>query len=1169
MATIEKQVNFSGKDWGGYCRATYTALDGTINVSKIEFKAKNNTTASWGPYFDNNQSRTFTCAGTNITANIANVRIKQISYYTAPLNRSLVYTGKLNAISYFTFTCRARSSEPYMLTPNFPIPMTFSQYTISYNANGGSSTPGSQTKIYGTALTLAGSISRNSYTTNGYITYFNGSGGSVSSANKIAKDTTTYSFSNWKSSENSYYNAGSSYTLNAATTMTAQWSSSTSKGSITTATASRTADKYNWIVSFSGNGGTSPSSQNSTKTRTYTSKGWFESTSGGSPVATNGGSYTPSTNGKTLYAQWNYSDSAYSAITLPSTTRSQGTANHIISFNIMGGNSATPGNITSNATITYSFAGWYFSNGSKVSSPYTPSSNITLYAHWNNTYSNYASITLPSATKANTSISRTLTFNAMNGTCPNSSLTSTQITTYTLNGWYNAASGGSKKGTAGQTYTNPAAGTLYAYWDNHPGAFPNIKLPTATRTGYIFKGWNANKSATTGMVGNYTVNANTVNTTVYAIWQEDRPQSVTLTISDIGRTKIRFTCSCKGVVNPIYTLHYKAENQTEQTYQVDGSETSVIDKIENLQPGTTYTLYIVAENSSHTFSDRSSDIVVTTKVDIPKNLTLNISNIKYTSATVTCSATGDTNANITNYKVYWRSKPSKPIYDMPIKVLSDGSCWARIFYHHNRDGNELFSADRLEEFKNIQTTDRYSRLYLLDDDTYKNNDGYFEFMLCYPRDTIEYNRWIQKDSPCNLYTGTGAGTEVPGYARKNVDWDDGNWGGLERNSEDPDTILYTYLDGSVGFSNWWYALGAIQTYPSPKGIGIPGYSSINHRSVVISGPVELWIKIDEIGSGNIYFKDLGTATSGTIDALKDYTKYIFFFSSTNSAGTNWSSAINIETYKGNSAEIMVKNGWPHDEYQKLDYIESTGVQWIDTEINPNNYNSRLNIEADVEFTDITGAWNNGWQTIIGAAYGDFDGTWHWNPQFHLAINAHNQFEIEYPCTDVPTTTDYGYIISDILAARSRHKVSLLLQGASQSLKVDGFIKENSVAPQGGPNCNLYIFGRNYTHPTQTYPIAGSAAKMKLYHLTIVDTATQSVLRSFYPCRRKSDNKYGLYDAITDTFYTNLNNQADFNGGNVEVWNKGCLLYKKDGDWKRVKEIYVKNNSSNNWKKSKE
>jgi hypothetical protein len=59
----------------------------------------------------------------------------------------------------------------------------------------------------------------------------------------------------------------------------------------------------------------------------------------------------------------------------------------------------------------------------------------------------------------------------------------------------------------------------------------------------------------------------------------------------------------------------------------------------------------------------------------------------------------------------------------------------------------------------------------------------------------------------------------------------------------------------------------------------------------------------------------------------------------------------------------------------------------------------------------------------------------------------------------------------------------------------------------------------------------------------------------------------LYDVINDKFHTNLNDQSDFIAGNTEIWNKGSILYKQDGAWKRVKNIYIKNNGI--WKKAQQ
>lgn len=144
-------------------------------------------------------------------------------------------------------------------------------YTISYNANGGSGAPGSQTKWAGTNITL--------------------------SSNKPTR--TGYSFLNWLSSaQNTTFNPGATYSYDASTTMKAQWKANT------------------YTVSYNANGGSgAPGSQtktygvtltlSSTKpTRTnYNFKGWGTSSSSTTASYQPGGSYT-SNSSITLYAIW-------------------------------------------------------------------------------------------------------------------------------------------------------------------------------------------------------------------------------------------------------------------------------------------------------------------------------------------------------------------------------------------------------------------------------------------------------------------------------------------------------------------------------------------------------------------------------------------------------------------------------------------------------------------------------------------------------------------------------------------------------------------------------------------------------------------------------------------------------------------------------------------------
>ena len=105
----------------------------------------------------------------------------------------------------------------------------------------------------------------------------------------------------------------------------------------------------------------------------------------------------------------------------------------------------------------YTFDGWYTaaSGGTKVTAAATVTGNMTLYAHW-----------------AKSAVNYTVTFNANGGSCSTSSksyvggstlgmLPTATRSGYTFDGWYTAASGGTKV-LASTTVTGSM--TLYAHW---------------------------------------------------------------------------------------------------------------------------------------------------------------------------------------------------------------------------------------------------------------------------------------------------------------------------------------------------------------------------------------------------------------------------------------------------------------------------------------------------------------------------------------------------------------------------------------------------------------------------------------------------------------------------------------------------------------------------------
>lgn len=393
------------------------------------------------------------------------------------------------------------------------------KYNVSYNANGGSSTPTGGSYAAGSTITLSGAISRNSSTANGYTVTYNGNGGTPSTSSQTATDTTSYSFTGWlNSASGSTQAASSTATINADTTFTAQWSSSTSKGSLTSPTASKTNGSTSRVVTYNANGGTcSTTSQTSTAAITYSCTGWWTAASGGTKRANAGTVYTPSAT-ENLYAQWSSSTGTFSSITSPTPSKANTTATRTVSFDANGGSCSTA-SLNSTQTTTYTQNGWWTATSGgtqvvKANTAYTPSATQTVYAQYTSSAGAWSAITLPTATKANGSTSCTITFDGNGGSTP-TAMTSTATITYSQTGWWTATSGGTNRGAAGASYTPSAAETLHAQFSSSTGTYSKITLPVPIKSGFNFVGWSTNKEATSGITGDYTPTGNVI---LYAIW---------------------------------------------------------------------------------------------------------------------------------------------------------------------------------------------------------------------------------------------------------------------------------------------------------------------------------------------------------------------------------------------------------------------------------------------------------------------------------------------------------------------------------------------------------------------------------------------------------------------------------------------------------------------------
>lgn len=312
-------------------------------------------------------------------------------------------------------------------------------YTIQYDGFGGT-TPADQIKIHDVAITLAGVQTHDPLTgLTGATVTFDGMGGTASQSALTNTRDVYYTFVNWVSLEEVVcYEAGATFSANRNDTMIANYMAESVWYTIILPSATRAVATLYRNVTYNGNGGSpDKSSDRSSAKRSYVHAGWQDEYNVVQGFA--GDSYIPTSN-HTLYAKWNYSDSAYSALTLPSASKSSTTETRTVTLNAMGG-SVSSTSLTSSATRTYKLTGWYTQSSGgtlkgKAGASYTPSaSNETLYAQYSSTLSSYSSVTLPTPTR----------------------------TDYNFKGWSTVS--GATSGNVTSPYTPSGNVTLYAIWE--------------------------------------------------------------------------------------------------------------------------------------------------------------------------------------------------------------------------------------------------------------------------------------------------------------------------------------------------------------------------------------------------------------------------------------------------------------------------------------------------------------------------------------------------------------------------------------------------------------------------------------------------------------------------------------------------------------------------------
>ncbi len=200
-----------------------------------------------------------------------------------------------------------------------------------------------------------------------------------------------------------------------------------------------------------------------------------------------------------------------------------------------------------------------------------------------------------------------------------------------------------------------------------------------------------------------------------------------------------------------------------------------------------------------------------------------------------------------------------------------------------------------------------------------------------------------------------------------------------------------------------------------------------------------------------------------------------------------------------------------EEYTQVDYIESSGTQYIDTGVLPT-----FNTEVELEFMSIA-------ENMSGFIYGSrkanndsthtiifFANASDYYPQFandssviHLA-NTHPEFtqpNIKYKAKNGKK----GFYINDVL------------------------LKQYTAQTELNSTHSMYIFALNENGSVERRMANARIYKFKIYENDIL-------IRDYVPCYKNSDNEVGLYDIVNNVFYTNQGTGAFTYGAVVTVPN---------------------------------
>lgn len=198
------------------------------------------------------------------------------------------------------------------------------------------------------------------------------------------------------------------------------------------------------------------------------------------------------------------------------------------------------------------------------------------------------------------------------------------------------------------------------------------------------------------------------------------------------------------------------------------------------------------------------------------------------------------------------------------------------------------------------------------------------------------------------------------------------------------------------------------------------------------------------------------------------------------------------------------------EYQQVEYIENDTKACIDTGITVSS-----TLKTSVKFSVASSLQYSTYARLFGGAY--YNNT-NISTNYFLAFMSATQARI--PTINSVASVNISSVGNGIHTVECSSSSGLVLD--------DSFVTSYSYPKNASINCYLFAMNIYYQYAWDYY----SAAGIRIHRATLSTTSDGTLYRDFIPCYRKSDNKPGMYDLVTNAFFTNAGTGEFILGNNV-------------------------------------